>query len=233
MPGSLVREVGSEITLTGNNLASVTAVTIGEVVAPFRIVSASSIVVTVPTGVVSGSRISATNAGGTTTTSKFIYQAAVIENVTTAAKVGDTVTITGKALKVRSIVFGGNKGAKPVINENGLVTVVVPAGALSAPIRITTSAGTYFTKAFVVTPPTPTISSFSPATAKAGVTVVTVRGTALRGATVTVGSTAVTLLPGANSTSLKFVVPADATSGKITVTTPGGTVESLGTLNIN
>jgi hypothetical protein len=232
MPASLVREIGSTITLTGNNLASVSSVTIGEVAAQFRIVNATSIVVTVPAGVQSGSKISATNAGGTTTTSKFIYQAAVIENATTAAKVGETVTLTGSSLKVRSIVFGGNKGAKPVINENGLVTVVVPAGALSGPIKITTSAGTYFTKGFAVTPPTPTVSSFTPS-GKKGVTVVTVRGTALKGATVTVGSTAVTLLPGANSTSLKFVIPADATSGKITVTTPGGTVESAAALTVN
>ena len=232
MPASLVREVGSTITLTGNNLASVSSVTIGEVAAQFRIVSATSIVVTVPAGVQSGSKISATNAGGTTTTSKFIYQAAVIENSTTAAKVGETVTLTGSSLKVRSIVFGGNKAAKPVTNENGLVTVVVPTGALSGPIKITTSAGTYFTKDFTVTPPTPTVSSFTPS-GKKGVTVVTVRGTALRGATVTVGSTAVTLLPGANSTSLKFVIPADATSGKITVTTLGGSVESVDSLNIN
>ena len=233
MPASLVREVGSTITLTGNNLGSVSAVTIGEVAAPFTIVSATSIVVTVPAGVVSGSKINLTNAGGTTTTSKFIYQAAVIENVTTAAKVGDTVTITGKALKVRSIVFGGNKAAKAVINENGTVTVVVPAGALTGAIKLTTSAGVYFTKSFTVTPPAPIVSSFSPATGKNGVTVVTVRGTALRGATATVGTTAVTVLPGANSTSFKFVIPAGATSGKITVTTPGGSVESANTLNIN
>ena len=233
MPASLVREVGSTITLTGNNLGSVSAVTIGEVAAPFTIVSATSIVVTVPAGVVSGSKINLTNAGGTTTTSKFIYQAAVIENVTTAAKVGDTVTITGKALKVRSIVFGGNKAAKAVINENGTVTVVVPAGALTGAIKLTTSAGVYFTKSFTVTPPAPIVSSFSPATGKNGVTVVTVRGTALRGATATVGTTAVTVLPGANSTSFKFVIPAGTTSGKITVTTPGGSVESTNTLNIN
>jgi hypothetical protein len=233
MPASLVREVGSTIAMTGNNLGSVSSVTIGDVEAPFTILSATSIVVTVPAGVVSGSKINATNAGGTTTTSKFIYQAAVIENVTTAAKVGETVTLTGKALKARSIVFGGNKGAKPVINENGTVTVVVPAGALTGPIKITTSAGVYFTKSFTVTPPAPIVSSFSPATGKNGVTVVTVRGTSLKGATVTVGSLAVTLLSGANSTSLKFVIPAGATSGKITVTTPGGSVESANTLNIN
>jgi hypothetical protein len=233
MPVSLVREVGSTITLTGNNLGSVSSVTIGEVEAGFTVLSATSIVVTVPAGVVSGSKINATNAGGTATTSKFIYQAAVIENVTSAAKVGETVTLTGKALKARSIVFGGNKGAKPVINENGTVTVVVPTGALTGPIRITTSAGVYFTKSFTVTPPAPIVSSFSPATGKNGVTVVTVRGTALRGATATVGTTAVTVLPGANSTSFKFVIPAGSTSGKITVTTPGGSVESTNTLNVN
>jgi hypothetical protein len=233
MTASVVKEVGSEITLAGTNLASSTSITIGSVDAPFRIVTATTVVLTVPAGVVSGSKISATNAGGVTTTSKYVYQAAVVATTTAAAKVGQTVTITGSNLKATSVVFGGNKSAKPVINDGDTLTVVVPSYALTGLIKITTGAGVVYTKSFTVTPPTPTVSSFTPTTGKKGVTVVTVRGTSLTGATVTIGSTPVTVSAGASSTSLKFVIPAGATSGKITVTTGGGSATSASTLTIN
>jgi hypothetical protein len=233
MTASVVKEVGSEITLAGTNLASSTSITIGSVSAPFRIVTATTVVLTVPAGVVSGSKISATNAGGVTTTSKYVYQAAVVATTTAAAKVGQTVTITGSNLKATSVVFGGNKSAKPVINDGDTLTVVVPTGALTGLIKITTGAGVVYTKSFTVTPPAPTVSSFTPTTGKKGVTAVTVRGTYLTGATVTIGSTPVTLSAGASSTSFKFVIPAGATSGKITVTTGGGSVSSSSTLTIN
>ena len=233
MTASVVKEVGSEIALSGTNLASATAITIGSVTASFSIVTATTVVITVPAGVVSGSKISATNPGGTTTTSKYVYQAAVVATATAAAKVGQTVTITGSNLKASSIVFGGDKTAKPVINDGETLTVVVPTGALTGPIKITTGAGVVYTSSFTVTPPTPTITSFTPSTGKKGLTLVTVKGTNLTGATVTIGSTPVTLSPGATSTSLKFVIPAGATSGKITVTTGGGSATSASTLTIN
>lgn len=233
MTASVVKEVGSEISLSGTNLASATGITIGSVNAPFRIVTATTIVVTVPAGVVSGSKISATNLGGITTTSKYVYQAAVVATTTAAAKVGQTVTITGANLKATSVVFGGNKSSKPVINDGETLTVVVPTGALTGLIKITTGAGVVYSKSFTVTPPTPTVTSFTPTTGKKGVTVVTVRGTNLTGATVTIGSTPVTVSAGASSTSLKFVIPAGATSGKISVTTGGGSATSSSTLTIN
>jgi len=233
MPASLVQEVGSTFTLSGTNLASSSDIKIGNVSAPFIIVTASSVVVTVPAGVVSGSKISATNGGGTTITSKYVYQAAVVATTTAAAKVGQTVTITGSNLKATSVVFGGNKSAKPVTNDGDTITVVVPTGALTGLIKITTGAGVVYTKSFTVTPPAPIVASFTPTTGKKGVTVVTVKGTNLTGATVTIGSTPVTLSAGASSTSFKFVIPAGATSGKITVTTGGGSVSSSSTLTIN
>ncbi len=233
MTASVVKEVGSEITLAGTNLASSTSITIGSVNAPFRIVTATTVVLTVPAGVVSGSKISATNAGGVTTTSKYVYQAAVVATTTDAAKVGQTVTITGSNLKATSVVFGGNKSAKPVINDGSTLTVVVPSYALTGLIKITTGAGVVYTKSFTVTPPTPTVTSFTPTTGKKGATVVSVKGTNLTGATVTIGSTPVTVSAGASSTSLKFVIPAGATSGKITVTTGGGSATSASTLTIN
>jgi hypothetical protein len=77
-----------------------------------------------------------------------------------------------------------------------------------------------------VTPAAPSISSFSPANGMPGTTV-TVTGTNFTGATAvllaTVASTTFTVV---SATSLTFIVPAGATSGTITITTPGGTASS-------
>jgi cytochrome b involved in lipid metabolism len=233
MTASLVKEVGSEITLSGTNLASATSITIGSVNAPIRILNATTVVITVPAGVVSGAKISATNPGGTTTTTKFVFQAPVIATTTAAAKVGQTVTITGSNLKATSVIFGGNKTAKPVINDGETLTAVVPTGALTGPIKVTTGGGVVYTSSFTVTPPTPTVTSFTPTSGKKGVTLVTVKGTNLTGATVAIGATPVTISAGATSTSLKFTIPTGAASGKITVTTGGGSATSSSSLTIN
>jgi hypothetical protein len=232
LTASLVKEVGSTFTLNGTNIASATSIKIGLVSASFSILTANSVVVTVPADAVSGSTISATNLGGTVTSTKFVYQAAVVASRTAAARVGQTVTITGSNLKATSVIFGGNKSAKPVINNGGTLTVVVPTGALTGAIKITTGAGVVYTDSFTVTPPAPTVTSFTPSTGKKGVTIVTVKGTNLTGATVTVGTTTVTLSAGANSTSFKFVIPAGAVTGKINVTTAGGTVSSSTNLTV-
>jgi len=232
LTSSVVKEAGATITLSGTNIASSSRIAIGSVTAPFTIETADKVVVTVPAGVVSGSAISATNLGGTTTTSKFVYQAAVVATRTAAARVGQTVTITGKNLVASSVIFGGNKSAKPVINNGSTLTVVVPTGALTGALKITTGAGVVYTESFTVTPPAPTVTSFTPASGKKGVAIVTVKGTNLSGATVTVGNTAVTLSAGATSTSFKFVIPAGATTGKINITTAGGTVSSTTNLTV-
>ncbi|MFM8926769.1 MAG: hypothetical protein ACKOFA_01015 [Rhodoluna sp.] len=230
LTSSLVKEVGSTFTLSGSNLASASAIAIGGVSASFTIVNATTVVVTVPENVVSGSTISATNLGGTVTTSKFVYQAAVVSDYTKSARVGQNVTITGKNLKATSVVFGGNKSGKIVSSSATSLTVTVPTGALSGAIKVTTGAGSVFTESFTVVPPAPTVSSFTPTTGKKGVALVSVKGTNLTGATVTLGSVQVTLAAGANSTSFKFIIPANAVTGKITVTTAGGTVSSTNNL---
>jgi len=230
LTASLVKEVGSTFTLTGSNLASSSNIAIGGVSAPFTVLTASSVLVTVPEGVTSGSTISATNLGGTVTTSKFVYQDAVVSSFTNAARVGQSVTFTGKNLKATKVVFAGNKTGKIVTSSANSLTVTVPTGALSGAIKITTGAGEISTQSFTVTPPAPTVTSFTPTTAKKGVTLVSVRGTNLTGATVTLGSVQVTLAAGANSTSFKFIVPSGAVTGKITVTTGGGTATSTNNL---
>ena len=72
----------------------------------------------------------------------------------------------------------------------------------------------------------PTISGFTPASGAVGATV-TVNGTHLAGATaVTFNSTAATTFNVVSATQLTAVVPAGATTGKIAVTTGGGTATS-------
>jgi hypothetical protein len=229
---SVVKEIGQTLTLSGANIASSTSIKFGTVEAAFTVVNASTVSVIVPEGAVSGSKISATNAGGTTTTTKLVYQAAVITTATASGRVGNTVTVTGKNLVATAISFAGNKTAKAVVNNGTTLTFVVPAGALTGPIKITTGAGEIYTSSFTVVPPAPTVASFTPATGKKGVAVVTVKGTNLLGATVTVGSVAVTLSAGATATSFKFVIPAGAVTGKINVTTAGGTASSTANLTV-
>jgi hypothetical protein len=231
-PASLVKEVGSTLTLTGANLGSATAVKIGTVSAAFTVVNSTTIAVTIPANVVSGSAISATNAGGTVTTTKLVFQAPVITTATSSGKVGATVTVTGKNLKATAIVFGGNKTAKAITNDGNTLTFLVPTGATTGAIKITTGGGVVYTNSFTVVPPAPTVTSFTPATGKKGVAIITVKGTNLLGASVTVGSVAVTLSAGATATSFKFVIPAGAATGKINVTTAGGTASSAASLTV-
>ena len=233
MPVSLLREVNSSISLSGKNLGSVSAVRLGNVSASFRVTSASSIVVTVPKEVVSGSKISVTNLGGTVTSKSRVYQAPVITYMTSSARAGETIVIQGSNLDAKSIVFAGNQPAKKFISDNGSISVVVPKGALSGRIKITTAGGVFQTQVFKVIPPSPKITSFSQIANSQGEIVVTVKGTNLLDATVAIGSVPVFVLLENTATMLQFIVPGGADCAKIIVSTIGGVTESTKTLHLD
>lgn len=233
MPVSLVREVNSTISLTGKNLGSATAVRFGSIAATFKVTSASSIVITVPKGVVSGSKISVTNLGGTVSSKMRVYQAAVITSMASAARAGETIVIQGSNLEAKSVVFAGNQPANKFVNNNGSISVVVPKGALSGPIKITTAAGVFQTKRFIVIPPSPKLASFSQYVNSQGEIVVTVKGSYLSNATIAIGSAAVYKVLENTATSLQFVVPKGIDCAKIFVTTFGGTAISVKILHLD
>jgi hypothetical protein len=88
----------------------------------------------------------------------------------------------------------------------------------------TASSDTSVTECFEVVSP-PTITSFSPASGAAGITV-TIKGTNLAGATnVTFNGKAGTITSD-SATKIKVTVPVGSSTGKIKVTTPGGNVKS-------
>jgi hypothetical protein len=193
--------------------------------------------VAVPTGAQTGP-ISITTPNGTgTSTASFtvtIIPPPVITSFTPASgPVGTRLTINGTDLSGTSVITFTGSTANTVMtgyagNGNQLTSVVVPAGAQTGPIQVTTSKGTASSVAsFTVTnTTTPGLSSFSPASAPAG-TRVTVTGTSLSGVTaLTVNGVAVPQsgIFSLTNTSFAFVVPAEATAtGTTSVATAAGT----------
>ncbi|MGI4875566.1 MAG: FG-GAP-like repeat-containing protein [Janthinobacterium lividum] len=143
--------------------------------------------------------------------------------------VGSTFSLTGtNLLGATKVTFAGTSGnvatSFTVASSTSLTNIVVPGGAQTGTLTVTTGGGTSAasTQTFTVVPP-PVISSFSSASAGAGTSIV-LTGTGLTGATkVTVNGVSVTPT-NVGSTSLTFVVPAGAsTTQSITVTSPNGT----------
>ena len=153
----------------------------------------------------------------------------------TSGVVGTTVTVTGTTFTGATTVtfnYGGTPAATATPTSVTATTLkaVVPAGAVTGPIAVTTAAGTG--KSSTNFSVTPTITSFTPTSAGLGMTV-TITGTGLTGATkVTFNGTAATKFTVVSSTSVTATVPTGATTGKIAVTTAGGTATSTATFTL-
>ena len=221
---------GETITITGTNFIGTTSVTFGGTEATsFTVVSATSITAVVASGT-TGVIVVTTTAGSATSSGIFIFTLA--QSITsfspTSGAVGTTITITGKGFTgATSVKFGGTEATSFVVVSATSITAVVASGTTGTIVVITpggtaTSSGTFtFIQA-------PTISSFTPSTSGAGVTI-TITGTNLAGATsVTFGGTAATSFVVVSATSITAVV-ASGTTGTISVITPGGTATSSGT----
>jgi YD repeat-containing protein len=146
--------------------------------------------------------------------------------------VGTTVTITGTGfgpdLSSNTVRFNGTTAAVVAAAVSQL-TVLVPTGATSGTISVTSPNGSATSDAtFVVMSDSgaPTLVSFSPTSGGAG-TVVTLTGTKLDSvpsvAKLNLGQLAVT---SATATTLGTAVPTIAASGRFSFTTPAGTAVS-------
>ncbi len=152
--------------------------------------------------------------------------------------VGTTVTITGTNLTgATALTLNGVAVTGFTVADAATLTFVVPAGATSGLIGVTTPGGTATsTSAFTVTVPVavPTIASFTPATGGPGTTV-TITGTNLTGATaVSIGPLAIASYTVVSATTITLVVPSSpgSVTGFLQVVTPGGTATSATTFNL-
>ncbi len=246
-------ETNRTITITGTNfmgtgelipLIRVLSVKIGGTSASFNVVSDMTITTVVPASVLYPIYwISVTTTGGTVYskdnfTLKPVPAPTITSFTPSSGSVGDTVSITGAnfmgtgalsgLIAVSSVKIGGTEASFNVVSDTSLMAVV-PASVLYPIywISVTTSGGTVYSGSnFTVKPASaPTISSFAPTSGKVG-DLVTITGTNLTGATAVkfAGLTAVFTV--VSATSITANVPSGAVTGKISVTTPGGTAIS-------
>lgn len=148
--------------------------------------------------------------------------------------IGTSVTLTGTALTgATAVSFGSVSAPSYSVLSATQVRAVVPAGAVSAPLKVTTPGGTATSSgSFTVSPsPVPTLSGFTPGSGPVG-TGVTLTGTGFLGASrVAFNGTSATYTL-ISATEIATAVPSGATSGAITVTTPGGTATSSTVFNV-
>jgi uncharacterized repeat protein (TIGR03803 family) len=155
-------------------------------------------------------------------------QFASLQNL--SGKVGSTVSILGQGFTgSTAVTFGGVNATTFTVVSNNYVTAKVPSGAKTGTVTVVRPSGNLNSvQQFKVTP---TISSFSPSSGKVG-TIVTINGTGLTQTTkVTFGVKAATFKFISDS-KVTATVPSGATTGKITVTTAGGSATSSGAFTV-
>jgi len=143
--------------------------------------------------------------------------------------VGTTVTIMGTSFAgATDVSFGGNVTAPATLVTSTSVTAVVPEGAVTGRLGVTTPAGAATSAAIFKV--MPKITGFSPASVVAGAgTTVTITGLNLRAATgsltVRIGALTIPaiLVLTSSSTAIDVRLPAAAITGKLGVTTVDGT----------
>ncbi len=150
---------------------------------------------------------------------------------TTSGKVGKSVGILGAGLSgTTSVKFNGTTATFTVVSDT-YITTSVPSGASTGFVTAITPGGTLkSSQKFRVTP---AIVSFSPPSGPVG-TAVTITGNSLTGASsVAFGGVKASAFTVNSSTQITATVPAGAVTGKIQVTTPGGTASSSTNFTVN
>ncbi len=152
-----------------------------------------------------------------------------VQAVTYSGKVGATIEFLGQGFSKSSTVSFNGSSATPSVKSGFYLTAKVPSGATTGLVTIATSGGSLQSnKIFRVIPQ---IKSFTPTSGPAG-TVVTITGVSLTQSTQITFAGKVAIPTVNSDTQVTATVPAGAKTGKITVTTAGGTATSSGTFTV-
>lgn len=148
--------VGTTVVITGKNFLGANSVRFNSVAAPATVNSGTQITVKVPTNAIIGPITISGPAGSDRSASNFVVRPVIYGFTPTVGPIGTVVTITGANLDE------GRTGAPVLVKFNGVaavnptlspsqITAVVPSGATTGPISVTTTNGTFSTTSnFVV-----------------------------------------------------------------------------------
>ena len=226
-----VGRAGTNVVIKGTNFTAATRVAFGTVSASYTINNNNQITATVPTGAADGTvRVSAP-AGQFISTSNFIVLPDISSISPIAGNVNTTVTINGSNLIVGSPTY-------PIVRFNGVVAsllgasssqiqVLAPSGTSSGPVTVQTGDGTAIAPTNFYYPPF--VTSIIPTNGAPGTTV-TISGQNLTNASsVVFNATSAVTFAVVNNNTITATVPVGATTGQVSVTTPGGTIASAQT----
>jgi IPT/TIG domain./Domain of unknown function DUF11. len=219
---------GTNVIVTGTNFLGTTSVLFGSTPATdFTVLSNNAVRVSVPAGAQTGSLVLMAPAGSYPTSSNFVVQPTIFGFTPTFGPVGTSVTITGANLNVGtpSVKFGGVQAATPTGISFSQLTAVVPAGATSGPVTLTTTDGSSTSANLFYLPAS--ITSFTPNNSAPGTTVKITGVNFTNASAVTFNGTAASFVV-TNNTTIGATVPAGFSTGPISVTTPAGTTNSTG-----
>jgi hypothetical protein len=144
------------------------------------------------------------------------------------------VTVTGTNFTGATAVSFNGMSSSFTVNSATQISATVPNGATTGKISVTTAQGSAtsasnFTVSLPV--PAPTITNFSPSSGQVGNSVI-VTGTNLTGATAFSLNGTVATFAVKSATQITATIPTGATTGKFSVTTPGGNATSSNTYTV-
>jgi len=150
---------------------------------------------------------------------------------TTSGKEGAKIGIFGQGFSKSSVVeFGGTAATKVTLSGTTYLTATVPSDALTGPVTVTTGSTTLTSSQnFSVLP---TAKTFTPTSGPVG-TLVTITGTGLTQTTLVEFNGKSASFTVVSDTEITATVPTGATTGKIEVTTQGGSVTSSSKFTVN
>ena len=223
----------TEVIINGDNFLPDARVPFGNVYAKVTFVSEKQLKATVPAGATSGPIVVETAAGtGKSNNNFLVIPAPSIDSFMPATAVAGTkITITGANFKnVSSVKFNGAEAGQANITVSSMTSldVKVPTQASTGTVQVTNPSGTGVSASvFTVVDPSSALT-FSPTSGPVG-SRITIAGfgfdntSTVRVNRTTTGSSGFKLN---SETSIEVKVPANSTTGKITVTTGNLTLSS-------
>ena len=228
-PASAPLAGGVAFKITGTNLAGAISVTIDGIEATSLVASATEINAVAQAGTAGAKDIVVTTTSGASVTApnSFTYfSAPTVTSVTPnigPESGGTAISITGSNLTgATSVTIGGVPAINMVVVSAVKITALTPPGATGkVAIAVVTPGGTgQLAAGFQYNSFLPTITGVSPSTGPtSGGTQITVTGTNLMGATLTINNVDASIVDNSSDTSITAITPAGAAGAKTIVAT--------------